>query len=92
MISSPGMSINRGDNNKGYYKENCRWATRLEQANNRRPNVRITHNGITRTMMQCSRLTGIDYAVLNARHRKYQIPPMLFSGVIKPRNTKLTSM
>jgi hypothetical protein len=30
-----GLSIDRIDNNKGYYKENCRWATTLEQLRNR---------------------------------------------------------
>ena len=34
-------SIERIDNNKGYSKENCKWATYLEQANNQRTNVKV---------------------------------------------------
>jgi len=52
---SPAHSIERKDNNLGYSKENCIWATRVEQCNNRRSNVHITHDGRTQTIAQWAR-------------------------------------
>lgn len=42
---SPSLSLDRMDNNKGYYKGNCRWATKSEQQRNTRANKYIEHNG-----------------------------------------------
>jgi hypothetical protein len=42
-----GMSLDRVDNNKGYAKDNCRWATPVEQTRNRRNTRMITFRGET---------------------------------------------
>lgn len=41
----PGMSIDRIDNDKGYEPGNVRWATKTEQARNKRSNVRLLVGG-----------------------------------------------
>ena len=39
-----GLQIDRLDNNKGYFKLNCRWVTPSENSSNRRTS--IVHNGL----------------------------------------------
>lgn len=34
----PGLTIDRKDNDLGYFKDNCRWATWAEQRRNQRRN------------------------------------------------------
>jgi hypothetical protein len=36
----PGLTLDRINNDDGYKPSNCRWATRLDQTHNRRPNPR----------------------------------------------------
>ncbi len=42
------LSLDRIDNNKGYSKENCRWATKLEQITNRNVVPKYTYSCVTR--------------------------------------------
>jgi hypothetical protein len=54
-------TIERIDTNGNYSKENCRWATRIEQANNKSTNVLYTLNGETRSLSDWCRVRGKSY-------------------------------
>lgn len=63
----PGMSLDRIDNNKGYSKENCRWATRFQQANNTEKNRFFEYNGKRLTIAEWARELSVSPDLL--RHR-----------------------
>jgi len=62
-----GNTIDRIENNLGYYKDNCRWATDVEQANNRRNNIYLTYGGKTQTISQWERELGMNPVTLRSR-------------------------
>ena len=63
-------TIDRIDNNAGYSPENCRWATNEEQAANKRNTRNLTVGGITRTVSEWSRESGLSADCIMYRMQK----------------------
>lgn len=62
-----GKSLERIDNNGDYSPENVVWADAKAQANNRRSNVILEHNGEKKTMQQWADQLGVKIQTIWAR-------------------------
>lgn len=60
-------SLDRIDNDKGYFKENCRWATKKDQCRNQRTNIVLEANGEKKTMSEWAELLGFSWQKLHYR-------------------------
>lgn len=76
-----GLQIDRIDNNSGYYKENCRWTTPLENNRNKRNNHWIVCGGRRQTLSEWSRELGIHAETICSRINKlgWEIERALFT-------------
>lgn len=67
---SPDYSIDRIDNDRGYFEDNWRWATSKQQNRNKRNLHIIEYNGERKTLIEWAEQYHIPYHTLSARINK----------------------
>lgn len=63
------LTLDRIDGNKGYWPDNCRWATRKEQSNNKSDNVKLTFDGKTQNVAQWADELNANESLIRSRIR-----------------------
>jgi ribosomal protein S25 len=66
---SKEMTVERRDNDLGYTPDNCMWATKAEQNRNRSHCVELTHNGVTKILVDWAAEVGMTPNALAMRIR-----------------------
>ena len=67
LYGESNTSIDRIDFKKGYSKDNCKWSTKTEQANNKSNNRMITYKGETDTLGNWARKKEVNPSSLRTR-------------------------
>lgn len=69
-MPTPGLQLDRIDNERGYEPGNVRWASRTTQSRNRRVTIRLRFKGVERPLTEWAELLGLDAWRIRARLRR----------------------
>ena len=87
------LTLDRIDNNSDYSFDNCRWATRQEQAENKRCNIVVEYAGQKRTLLEWWKYLKMDISYNTLRNRFYtgMSPEAILEKTDLYRPAKLTT-
>ena len=66
-MPSDKHTLDRIDNDKGYYKENCRWISNKEQQRNTSKNVFLEFDGQRKCISEWAEIYGSKHAIITKR-------------------------
>ena len=79
-----GRTLDRIEVNGNYEPGNCRWATRTEQARNRRDTVILEHDGLRLTISEWAERLGVKRKTLHWRLRHGWSVERVLSPEVRP--------
>lgn len=81
----PRATLERDRVNEDYEPGNCRWVSQKEQTRNKRTNVRVTINGVTKTIAEWAEIHGLNQRLVRERLLRGWPPER---AVSPPRKTR----
>ena len=69
-VAPDDRTLDRLKGSRGYSKANCRWATRTEQNQNARSNIRVVINGDSQVVAEWARRLGTRKSVIYGRIKR----------------------
>lgn len=85
-----GYTLDRIDNSKGYSPDNCKYVSMYEQSRNKRSNIQITHNGVTKCLTDWALEYGINNETARSRYHKGYPFEVIFSKEPLPNSGRFT--
>lgn len=86
-----GLTLERIDNSKGYSKDNCRWATNMDQQSNKSNNRTLVYQGETMHLAEFCRRVGASRGALSSRLNRGLTPEEVVADYLAspyPKNRK----